>query len=193
MDLLQKIKGQEQVKRAIEVALVRRHELTIMCEGSRRDVEHLIMPLLDQLDLPFIILEPCLCGFYGSVTRECVCTQSEIMNHQRYNARITPVMYIVYPRTSYEKLTSSRLGEPLDVMMKRVERARTELPDISLKLDQSAQSLLNAANKQLDFDQYQYDTIREISHSIAALASRQNNMIGVAHIAEAIQYVRKVG
>ena len=38
MDLLQKIKGQEHVKRAIEVALVQRHELTIMFEGSRRDV-----------------------------------------------------------------------------------------------------------------------------------------------------------
>ena len=191
MDLLQKIKGQEHVKRAIEVALVQRHELTIMCEGSRRDVEHLIMPLLEQLDHPFILLDPCLCGFYGSVTRECVCTQSEIMNHQRYNARITPAMYIVYPRTSYEKLTSSRLGEPLDAMMGRVERAMKELPDI-LQLDQSAQSLLNAAMKQLDFDQYQYDTVIEIAHSIAALASRQSNMISVAHIAEAIQYVRKV-
>jgi len=192
MDLLQRIKGQEHVKRAVEVALVQTHSVTIICEGSRKDVDYLLVPLLQRLGMPYVVLNVCPCGFHGSVNRTCVCSEDQIAKHRTFNAEWSSAFHITYPRVNYEKLTSSRLGETLDAMMKRVERARTELPDISLKLDQSAQSLLNAAMKQLDFDQCQYDTVIEIAHSIAALASRQSNMIGVAHIAEANQYVRKV-
>jgi magnesium chelatase family protein len=191
MDLLQKIKGQEHVKRAIEVALVQNDDVTIMATGCRmRDVKRLLIPLLQEINLPHITLTPCPCGALGDTERNCLCTKEEINAHQRLNMRAVTDFYIEYPRVSTDKLLSDRLGEPLSVVLERVDAAKKRLNKVSDKLNDTSLSLLKAAIRQLDMSQSDIEATLRISKSIAALAGKVG--IHQAHLAEAIQYRQRV-
>jgi predicted ATPase with chaperone activity len=191
MDLLQKIKGQEHVKRAIEVALVQNDTVTIMVKDCRmNDVKTFLAPLLDDIELPYRILTPCHCGGFGSIVRECLCDKESIKYHQLTVRLALTNFYIEYPYVSADKLLSDRLGEPLSVVLERVDAAKKRLTKVSDKLNDTSQSLLKAAIRQLDMSQSDIEATLRISKSIAALAGKTD--IHPAHLAEAIQYKAKI-
>jgi predicted ATPase with chaperone activity len=192
MDIAQRLKGQEHVKRALEVAAVLNHSMTIYTEATELDASNYVVPLgiaLGLLESSFYIMRPCYCGNLGSVELSCTCTAHMLDTYRMDVVHRNTDMYTVLPMPTYEKLTSERLGEPLEVIKARVERAKKNVKNIGTQLDGAGLSLMKAAVRQLALTQYTYDKVLEVSRSIAALANVDS--ISAAHLAEAFQYRKR--
>ncbi|HZU05256.1 MAG TPA: YifB family Mg chelatase-like AAA ATPase [Chloroflexota bacterium] len=153
-------------------------------------------------------MNPCPCGYYGDTLRACTCTEAMVT---RYQKRLSgPLLdridiHLEVPRVEYEKLAGERTGEPSAVVRARVEaaraRQRARLAGTSLTcnaelgpgqvrrlcvLDQPAQAVLRAAMQQLALSARAYHRVLKLARTIADLAGAET--IGVAHVAEALQY-----
>jgi len=153
-------------------------------------------------------MNPCPCGYYGDPFRQCTCPPSLV---SRYQKRISgPFLdrvdiFIEVPHIDYEKLADDRLGEPSERVQTRVEAARTtqrqrfqemklacntEMTPTEVRefcqVEESAQSLLKAAMKQLYLSARAFHRILKIARTIADLENA--DIIKAHHLAEAIQY-----
>jgi magnesium chelatase family protein len=153
-------------------------------------------------------MNPCPCGYYGDQYRQCTCSPGIV---SRYQHRISGPfidrvdIFIDVPHIEYEKLTDKRLGEPSDKVQSRVTSARaTQLERLNgtklvcnaemmptevrefCQTEESAQSLLKAAMKQLYLSARAFHRILKIARTIADLEN--NDIIKAQHVAEAIQY-----
>ncbi len=109
------------------------------------------------------------------------------------------------PRIDYEKLADDRLGEPSEKVQSRVSAARTrqlkrfegtrltsnaEMTPTEIRefcqVEESAQSLLKAAMKQLYLSARAFHRILKLARTIADL--EDSAAIKAQHVAEAIQY-----
>ena len=72
-------------------------------------------------------MNPCPCGYFGDVFRQCTCTSTQV---QKYQKRISgPLLdridiQIEVPRLSEDELLQSRQGESSRDIRDRVKRAR---------------------------------------------------------------------
>ncbi len=153
-------------------------------------------------------MNPCPCGFFGDPYRACTCPPTVVA---RYHRRISgPFMdrmdiYVEVPHIEYEKLADNRLGEKSENVRKRVEAARAlqltrfkgskitcnaEMTPAEVRencrLEDSAQSLLKAAMKQLYLSARAFHRILKLARTIADLENAE--FIQSHHLAEAIQY-----
>jgi magnesium chelatase family protein len=153
-------------------------------------------------------MNPCYCGWFGDPKRPCTCSPGQVA---RYQKRISgPLLdrldiFVEVPRVEYEKLTAEATGETSEAVRKRVEAARERqrrrfagTPLLSnadmgpaevwqhCKLEASAQSLARAAMEQLHLSARAFHRTLKLARTIADLAGEES--IGVAHLAEAIQY-----
>lgn len=153
-------------------------------------------------------MNPCPCGFYGDLARECTCTPYQI---QRYVNRISgPLLdridiHLEIPRLDYMELAEQKAGEPSSSIKQRVEKARQHqqerfgagsikcnaqmLPAQVRKfcrLTKEARNLLRSAFNQLNLSARAHDRILKVARTIADLAD--SDVIGTTHLAEAIQY-----
>lgn len=151
---------------------------------------------------------PCPCGWAGDPERQCTCSPALVT---RYAKRISgPLLdrfdlHVEVPRVNYEKLSSSRLGEPSAAIRQRVVAARArqaqrlaggptrtnaELGARELRehcqLDAAGQALMKAAVRQLNLSARGYHRVLKLARTIADLAGQEG--IGAAHLAEAVQY-----
>ena len=153
-------------------------------------------------------MNPCPCGYYGDPFRQCTCPPSLI---SRYQKRISGPfidrvdIFVEVPHIDYEKLTDDRLGEKSDKVQARVKDARslqqrrfqgtkltcnaemtpTEVREFC-QAEESAQSLLKAAMKQLYLSARAFHRILKLARTIADLENA--DIIKAHHLAEAIQY-----
>ena len=153
-------------------------------------------------------MNPCPCGYYSDPVRECTCSANEVA---RYKRRISgPLldridMFVEVPRVDYEKLMQPSDSESSSAVRARVERARelqhsrfkdspllinaemgpTEVWDLC-RMDDTAKGLLNSAMKQMHLSARGFHRILKVSRTIADLADEK--IIGIAHLAEALQY-----
>lgn len=186
MDTFQRIKGQEHIKRALEVAAVNNHTVRVTTVGCHEDGLHLIVPAADVFSIPIAIIRSCFCGNLGDAELTCFCNENDHREYARTKGLNSFDIEVDMPRVSYEKLTSDRLSEPTDTIRERVDRARAFLPKVTTNLDAAGASLMKAACRQLVFTQTQYEKTLDVARSIAALAGTKE--IHVAHLAEAVQY-----
>jgi len=153
-------------------------------------------------------MNPCPCGYYGDSFRQCTCPLSLVSRYQRrisgpFIDRVD--IFVEVPHIDYEKLTDDRLGEKSDKVRARVEAARslqsqrfngtkltanaemmpTEVREFC-QTEESAQSLLKAAMKQLYLSARAFHRILKLGRTIADLENA--DIIKAHHIAEAIQY-----
>jgi magnesium chelatase family protein len=153
-------------------------------------------------------MNPCPCGFFGDPYRACTCPPNIVA---RYRRRISgPFMdrmdiYVEVPHIEYEKLADNRLGEKSESVRRRVEAARAvqrnrlkgskitcnaEMTPAEVRehcrLEDSAQSLLKAAMKQLYLSARAFHRILKLARTIADLENAE--FIQSHHLAEAIQY-----
>ena len=153
-------------------------------------------------------MNPCPCGFYGDPFRQCTCSPSLV---SRYQKRISGPfidrvdIFVEVPHIDYEKLADNRLGEQSDKVQARVKAARliqqkrfegTKLtcnaemtpPEVRefCRAEESAQSLLKAAMKQLYLSARAFHRILKLARTIADLEDA--DIIKAHHLAEAIQY-----
>ncbi len=153
-------------------------------------------------------MNPCPCGFYGDPYRACTCSPGLV---SRYQKRISgPFLdrvdiFVEVPHIDYEKLADDRLGEKSDKVRARVKAARSiqqkrfneqkltcnaEMapPQVRefCRAEESAQSLVKAAMKQLYLSARAYHRILKLARTIADLENA--DIIKAHHVAEAIQY-----
>ena len=153
-------------------------------------------------------MNPCPCGYYGDPFRQCTCSPSLV---SRYQKRISGPfidrvdIFVEVTHIDYEKLTDDRLCEESDKVQARVTTARsvqqkrfqgtkltcnaemtpTEVREFC-QVEESAQSLLKAAMKQLYLSARAFHRILKLARTIADLENA--NIIKPHHLAEAIQY-----
>ena len=153
-------------------------------------------------------MNPCPCGFYSHPTRECVCSPGVVA---RYRKRISgPLLdridiFAEVPPVEYDKLVSVDGEEPSSQVRQRVEKARevqrrrfqdttftcnAEMGPAEVwnfcRMEENAIGLLQAAMKQLGLSARAFHRILKLSLTIADLAGSET--IGIAHMAEALQY-----
>ena len=153
-------------------------------------------------------MNPCPCGFYGDLLKECTCSPGLVA---RYQKRISgPFLdrvdiFVEVPRVDYEKLTDDRLGEESEKVQARVTATRTrqqerfhgtrlicnaEMTPNEVReycqVEESAQGLLKAAMQQLNLSARAFHRILKLARTIADMEN--NDIISASHLAEAIQY-----
>ena len=153
-------------------------------------------------------MNPCPCGYYGDPFRRCTCPAGLVSRYQRrisgpFIDRVD--IFIEVPHIDYEKLADNRLGEKSDRVQERVNAARliqhqrfqgtklscnadmmpTEVREFC-QVEESAQSLLKAAMKQLYLSARAFHRIVKLARTIADLEN--GGIIKAPHLAEAVQY-----
>jgi magnesium chelatase family protein len=153
-------------------------------------------------------MNPCPCGYYGDPFRKCTCPPSIVSRYQRrisgpFIDRVD--IFVEVPHIDYEKLTDKRLGESSEKVQARVTAARArqlerfkgskltsnaEMTPAGIrefcKVEDAAQSLLQAAMKQLYLSARAFHRILKLALTIADLENCDT--IKANHIAEAVQY-----
>ncbi len=153
-------------------------------------------------------MNPCPCGYFGDTLRPCACPQAALAKYLRKISgplldRID--IHIEVPRLRHEELTAPPAGEGSAAIRARVEGARRRqarrLAGTGLfcnahmgarqihqfcAIREDAGALLRAAITQMSLSARAYDRILKLSRTIADLAGEE--AIGVAHVAEAVQY-----
>ncbi len=153
-------------------------------------------------------MNPCPCGYYGDPFHKCTCPSSLVSRYQRrisgpFIDRVD--IFAEVPHIDYEKLTDDRLGEPSGKVQVRVTAARTrqlerfkgtrltsnaEMTPAEIRelchVEDAAQSLLQAAMKQLYLSARAFHRVLKLALTIADLES--SDIIKAHHVAEAIQY-----
>ena len=153
-------------------------------------------------------MNPCPCGYYGDPFKQCTCSPGLV---SRYQKRISGPfidrvdIFVEVPHIDYEKLADDRLGERSEKVQARVIAARSiqqkrfqgtkltcnaEMTPSEIRefcqIEESAQSLLKAAMKQLYLSARAFHRILKLARTIADLENA--DIIKAHHIAEAIQY-----
>ncbi len=153
-------------------------------------------------------MNPCPCGYYGDPFHKCTCPSSLVSRYQRrisgpFIDRVD--IFVEVPHIDYEKLTDDRLGEPSEKVQARVTAARArqlkrfkgtrltsnaEMTPAEIRelchVEDAAQSLLQAAMKQLYLSARAFHRVLKLALTIADLES--SDIIKAHHVAEAIQY-----
>jgi magnesium chelatase family protein len=153
-------------------------------------------------------MNPCPCGYFGDPYHPCTCPPSLVARYQRrisgpFIDRVD--IFVEVPHVEYEKLADNRLGEKSEKVRSRVEAARTiqrrrfsgtktgcnsEMTPAQVRMhcrmDDSAQSLLKAAMKQLYLSARAFHRILKLARTVADLEDA--DIIKSNHLAEAIQY-----
>ena len=154
-------------------------------------------------------MNPCPCGYYNHPTKECSCPPGSV---HRYMNRISgPLMdridlHIEVTPVSIQEMASSDIGESSAAIRERVIRARkvqeerfrgvegvhtnammnSKMLRAYCHLSAESARLLERAMERLNLSARAYDRILKVARTIADLAGEAE--IGVAHIAEAINY-----
>jgi len=154
-------------------------------------------------------MNPCPCGYYGDLKRECRCTPPQL---ERYRHRISgPLLdridlHVEAPAIEYKELAETQLAESSAVIRERVIKARslqrkrfsskkktscnarmnpTELRQ-HCKLTPEGNDLLKNAINNLNFSARAYDRILKVARTIADLA--EADLISPEHLLEALSY-----
>lgn len=153
-------------------------------------------------------MNPCPCGHSGDPVKPCTCSDSQIT---RYMSRISgPLLdridiHIEVPRLKNEELLQPGQGEPSKQVRERVQNARkvqsqrfagtpvftnaamnSRQTRTFCQVEPTAEQLLQSAITRLGLSARAYDRVLKLSRTIADLAGEE--IIGVPHVAEAIQY-----
>lgn len=157
-----------------------------------------------------VSMNPCPCGYYGSLEKQCSCNESQI---SKYLGKVSgPVLdridiQIEVPSIKYEKIDSNnedikyssceikkRVKNARDIQLKRYKKydiyTNSELtPKLIEKfceLDNKSKEILKIAFNKLGLSARAYNKIIKVARTIADLGKSTD--IQVNHIAEAIQY-----
>lgn len=192
-------------------------------EFSRQALEALRQPLEDgfvsvarvhsqqQYRSQFMLvasMNPCPCGFYGSKTRKCRCSEHEI---RRYLDRISgPLLDRIDIQIEVDAVPVKEISQGADAessaaVRARVTRARevqqarykdtgvfcnaqltTAMQKKFCALDEASTQFLHVAVDRMGMSMRAYGRVLKVARTIADLAGEEK--IRMAHVAEAIQY-----
>ncbi len=154
-------------------------------------------------------MNPCPCGFYGDLKRECRCTRLQI---QHYRNRISgPLLdridlHIEVPATRFQDLQSMAAGMSSGEMRARVAQARLRQQERfsprarircnagmgrrdlerHCRLDGPSSEILRIAMTDLHYSARAHDRILKVARTIADLEGSAD--VSPLHLQEALQY-----
>ena len=153
-------------------------------------------------------MNPCPCGFYGSIDKKCTCSPDMI---NRYIGKISGPMLdridiqIDVTPVKYQKLAGNEETETSAEIKARVDNARKiqnnryknyeifsnselmpNLIEKYCKLDEASNKIIQNAFERLGLSARGYGRILKVARTIADLEGKEN--ISSSHVAEAIQY-----
>ena len=154
-------------------------------------------------------MNPCPCGYYGDLKRECRCNPMTI---QRYRQRISgPLLdridlHVEVPLVEFRDLAKADGGESSATIRQRVEAARAlqvarfngqknvtsnsamtpRLMKQHCQIDKAAHDILERAMNELNFSARAHDRILKVARTLADLEASEN--ISENHLLEAINY-----
>ena len=153
-------------------------------------------------------MNPCPCGFYGSIDKKCTCSPDMI---NRYIGKISGPMLdridiqIDVTPVKYQKLAGNEETETSAEIKDRVDKARKiqnnryknyeifsnseltpNLIEKYCKLDEASNKIIQNAFERLGLSARGYGRILKVARTIADLEGKEN--ISSSHVAEAIQY-----
>ena len=194
--LLNEIKGQEHVKRAVEVALAGEH--SILFVGPPGNGKSEFEKVIERIDTAVTTFScwPCGCGFHGDPGKECVCTSDEV-RRVATNLGEGYEIIVEVPRVPWKDLISNRQSDSgnsygcLEDEEKLAERVlgiadkRFELKSWH-SLNDECQRALEMVCDKLCYSARKLTNVIEVGITIAALAGKKK--LNVEHITEAIAY-----
>ena len=205
------IKGQEHIKRGLEVATAGGHNVILI--GPPNSGKAMLMarvPTIEPVQIKkyyvnIKTMEPCACGFFTDPKRACNCSPHAIQAHLTKEARRLDTehvdIHLEVPRLNLATLSNKRRGESSAEIQKRTINASTIQAGRQMKrnadldgdeivrfckLDREAEELLKLAILELGLSTRAYDKIMRVSRTIADLDGKET--IEAHHISEAISY-----
>ena len=154
-------------------------------------------------------MNPCPCGYLGHYNGRCRCTPDQVA---RYRARLSgPLidridMHVEVPALPEAELMTPGKGEPSAAMRSRAGAARERQlarqgranalldhagVECHCRADTAGEALLKQAIARLGLSARAYHRVLKVARTLADLADQQ--AIGAAQVAEAIQYRRLAG
>ncbi len=151
-------------------------------------------------------MNPCPCGYLGHYSGRCRCTPDQVV---RYRGRLSgPLLdridiQVEVPAVREDELMGRAAGERSAAVRERVEQARNRQLqrqgksnaqldsgeiDTLCKADDKALALLRQAISRLHLSARAYHRVLKLARTIADLG--HSEVIGVTHLAEAVQYRR---
>ena len=153
-------------------------------------------------------MNPCPCGFYGDIKRQCRCSPRQI---EQYRQRISgPLLdridlHVEVPLVDFRELSSGSAGEKSETIRARVVEARNiqiarfrkarhhsnaamspREVKTHCQLDSESAGYLEHAMEEMNFSARAHDRILKVARTLADLAGAES--IRAADILEAIQY-----
>lgn len=207
---LKEIKGQENAKRALKVALAGKHSFLMVGPHSvgktmmliaidkmanfdisiNDDIQdcnyHRLVDLSRAIDKGMRLYGAtrlCPCGYYGG-KESCLCSFQQIAHFHRRLRILFEYVDIVIEIPSLRINDYSHIGEDSSEVLRRINRGQA-FSGNSLKIDSSGCDLLRIAITQLNFNARRRDKTLMIARSIANLD--ESELIRAEHISEAIQ------
>lgn len=197
---LRDILGQFHAKRACEVALAGGHSVTFV--GAGIEAAKQLAQWCQEHGLEATAMKECPCGGFNNLKVDCSCTavdRHEWWNSPEWQAALEADIVIEVPIWSREEGSGGE--SDLDIFtriakmgsltilgggLSKSAARRIILQSYGLALDETCEMLLKVAVRQLNMDEGKTYQTMEVAATIAALAHSEH--IGVAHLAEAIQY-----
>lgn len=185
----EKLKGNESLKRAMEVALVGGHEITVIGNPDNGK-EYLEVIFEYSFSSLLLFLTPCLCGNFKDFKRECICNSEDILKVRKTQIyQVGLNNHIIVRIESPDIKFINRDTEDFESMLSRVARS-TEFAKIyedkEFDLQKDAIELFECAIKRLNLTLGQMERIKAVAKTITIMEG--SNIIGPYHISEAIQY-----
>lgn len=148
-------------------------------------------------------MNPCPCGYFGAVGRQCRCTGAII---QRYLGKVSgPLLdridlHVEVPAVEYKELRTRERGLGSAEMRERVEEARQRqrergyanavIPTPALRqvcaLDEAGERTLEMAVRRMGLSARAHDRVLKVARTIADLDD--GGTVKAKHLAEAVQY-----
>jgi len=190
-----RIKGNDLLKRSVEIALIGQHSITIVgnSDNGLVHIQEIFKsrpeysdndPICNENLLTFV--SPCLCGNYGDTGR-CDCSIEEIKAHTRsysYRSAMRSHIIVALERPLFSDIVSVVGGESFQDVMERIhsfDRLRT-----INSIDNDAMDLLKTAYDRLLFTGSQVERVLTIVRTIALMDNL--TIVKAYHMSEAIQY-----
>ena len=181
------IKGQEHVKRGIEVAVAGKHNVMLIGTSipQMRKIAEASKSIGGGIDIKIML--PCPCGNFTDPKRICKCTPHQIQN---YLGKLPSIVldridiHIEVPYLNLAHLSEKRCGESSDTIVGRIVAARLNFKPEDC--DKEADELLKLAILELGISARAFDKIMAVSKTIARMDNKK--VVESHHVSEAISY-----